>query len=151
MPYRRHPSPVATPRAGMTLIEIMIAVTVLATGLFAGIGAIGNAHFTSARRMNVDRAMSEIQNQIEILQAEDDQSLQARFAGGDVLFFPISGLGPTVNPALGPGRMSMPGMIERVQVVNGSLRRTSLRVAAFWEDQTGQASVEQFFHFTDRR
>jgi len=36
-------------------------------------------------------------------------------------------------------------------VVPGSLRRTCLRIGAIWNDQNGQAMIEQHFFFTDRR
>jgi prepilin-type N-terminal cleavage/methylation domain-containing protein len=144
-----HPSGPA--RQGMTLVEIMVASALLATGLFAGIGAIANAHLTSQRSMNTNAAIAEIQNQIEVFQALDDQALQARFAGSDRIYFAIPRLSPGIDTEISPLPLPEAGVIERVQVVPGSLRRTCLRISANWNDQNGQAMIEQFFFFTDRR
>ena len=67
-------------RDGMTLIEIMIACTLMVIGLFAAIGAIANAHFTAQRRMYTDLAISEIQNQIELDQAKEPDILLNQFS-----------------------------------------------------------------------
>lgn len=136
---------------GMTLIEILISCTLLATGIFAAIGAIGNAHFSSQRRMNNDLAVAEIQNQIEIMQAMDDTALQACFAGSDKIYFPVGSLLAGADPQVaGSPKLPKPGLIERVQVVDGSLRRTCLRFCVSWQDQHGPAWVQQYFFFTNR-
>ena len=138
-------------RPGMTLIEILIACTLLATGIFAGIGAIGNAHFNSQRRMNIDFAVAEIQNQIELMQAMADTALQASFAGSDRIYFGVGSLLAGADPNTPTGaKMPSPGVIDRVEVVDGSLRRTCLRFAVSWVDQNGPAWVEQYFFFSNR-
>jgi hypothetical protein len=137
--------------AGMSLVEIMIACAMLATGLFAGIGAIGNAHFTSQRRANVDTAIAAIQNQIEVLQSQSDDTLQSNFVNSDVFYFPVAGMIPGVNPDAAGTQLTDAGMVRRITRVTGALPRTTLRVSVHWQDQNGPASIEQFFHFTDRR
>lgn len=143
----------STPRtavAAMSMVEVMVACTVLVIGISAGMGAIGNSSISSLHRQNVDRALAAIQSEIEDFQAKDDQALQSLFASGDAIFFPVQGLDPGVDPDTGL-QMSQPIKVQRIATSNGAVRLTSLRFLAAWREPTGPASVEQFFHFTERR
>lgn len=141
----------ASLRRGMTLVEIMVACTLLATGIFAGVSAIANAQLTASRRQNTDLAIAEIQNQFEVLQAMTSADLAAFFPASDKVYIPIVGLAPGDDPnEAGTVIMPQAGLIERVQVPNGPTGQTCIRIAASWIDHSGQAWIEQYFFFTDR-
>lgn len=131
-----------TSRIGATLVELMIALTVLVLGVTASIGAMGQANMMERRTTATNRAMAEIQTQIEILQALDQEALNARFATSSVLYFPVAGLRTQA------GQIET-GQIERL-TITGSSPCQCLRFRVRWNDDGGDMTIENYFFYKDR-
>ena len=88
-------------RAAFSLIEVLVAVSMITIGLFAGITAMGQSQTHSTRRQNVDIAIAAIQDKIEDFQAYSYAELfvnqvngttACRFGTGDTLYFEVARL-----------------------------------------------------------
>jgi Tfp pilus assembly protein PilV len=134
----------------MSLVEVMVAVGVLAIGLSAGIGAIGLSSTTSIHNQSHERALAAIQDQVESFQAMTTSQINQQFQYSDNIAVDVPGLSPGRDPASGTA-MSKPLLIQRIAQRNGTVQLTTLRFLSSWNDVGGDGWVEHFFYHTERR
>ncbi len=136
-------------RTAMSLIEVMIVVMVLGIGLASSFSAMSSANATRQRTAARNSAMAEIQSQIEIFQALDQQALDRQFAFSDRLNFPVAGVNPGRDPATNL-LLTQPGSISRISRVAGTSVRTTLRFRVDYQINTGEDRVTVYYTHAPR-
>ncbi len=137
-------------RTGLTLIETMVAFTVLVVGTFAVFDALVTAKRTHERATNMALAYQEIQAQIETVQYLPYLSMQTTFKGSS---FSVPGLGlqtgrtmsGTVTKLANPNPYStMLGSTNpnRFTTVDQTM---PLRFRVDWLDSSGPCTVELIY------
>jgi hypothetical protein len=139
-------------RSGLTLLETIIALSVLVIGMFALFDAQVTAQRTHERTANMGRAYQEIQAQIETVQYLPFATVRDSFKGAS---FSVAGLTPPFTSAT--ERRSMCGTITKVANPDpydptlgpGNPNRFApkdeqlpLRFRVEWVDNAGMAEVE---------
>lgn len=142
------------PRSGFSLIEVMIAMVILAVGLSTLFDSLVTSKRVNDRATNQARAYEEIQAQIESFQYLPFDSVRRDFKG---IAFEVRGLRPQ------RGSVTC-GTITRVSNTTPESTATSpnpnkflltdnvlpLRFRVAWEDENGPAAVETVYVVTNR-
>ena len=139
-----HSSPRISSRAGMTIIETMIAMAILGIGLTASFGSMINARKVNEHATNAALAYQEIQAQIETYQYLPFITLQRDFKGTG---FAVKGLSPAAGRPCG-------GTITRVDNIDpyattpasnafsSSDTKLPLRFRCEWDEGGSPMSIE---------
>ncbi len=126
---------------GMSILEVMVAMAVLLTGIFSLFGAMGFSSQIRHRAKAQGLAVEAIQAQIERLQAMSYSNVCASVPSSSVMEFDVPGLAPPTG-----------------QVDAGSIRqetdsistRLHLRFTVGWIDASGPAEVVVHYHHVNR-
>lgn len=141
-------------RSGLSLVEVMIAMVILAIGLSTLFDSMVTSNRVNDRATNQAKAYEEIQAQIESLQYMPFDSVRRDFKG---IAFDVKGLAPR------KGAVTC-GTITKLSNPNPDDASTSpnpnkflltdnvlpLRFRVAWEDQQGVAWVETVYVVTNR-
>jgi prepilin-type N-terminal cleavage/methylation domain-containing protein len=132
-------------RAGLTLVEVMIAVAVMVVGLSAVFDSLVTSHRVTDRGKNQALAYQEIQAQIEQLQMLSFKSLRQTFKG---IAFQVSGLRPqTGTTTLGTVTNLLASRTPYSGQANPNVflatdTKMPLLFKVTWEDAEGVSSVQ---------
>jgi prepilin-type N-terminal cleavage/methylation domain-containing protein len=140
--------------AGLTLVEIMIAMVILVVGLSTLFDGMVTSKRVNDRATNQAKAYEEIQAQIESLQYMPFDSVRRDFKG---IAFNVVGLSPQA------GKFSV-GTVTNLNNPDPDSTATSpnpnkftlsattlpLRFRVAWQDEQGPASVETVYVVTNR-
>jgi type II secretory pathway pseudopilin PulG len=103
------------PSAAFTILEVLIAITVMVVALGAALEAMGGAHRTYRNATDRDAAVREIARQIETLQQVSSVSAYDRLQGGG--WFAVPGLS-VPQGATAAGRMELaPGTTRNDDII----------------------------------
>ncbi|MBA2481831.1 MAG: prepilin-type N-terminal cleavage/methylation domain-containing protein [Planctomycetes bacterium] len=146
--------PISRSRAGVTLIETMVALMILAIGLSAVFGAMLAAKKTNDKATSRALAFQEIQAQIETHQFIPFRSIILNFKG---TAFDVKGLKPPSNrSSVGTvSRLSNPNPYDATlspnpNAFNSSETKLPLRFRCEWDEGEGPMSVEVVYVVTYR-
>ena len=124
-------------RSGFTLVEIMIALAIIAVALSAFCGSLFTAQQVQTRTISQSRALEQIQKIIEQIQNTNYTSVQSSW---DNKTFPVSGLTPQ------PGSTTC----CTVNVVSPQVDKIPLRITVSWSDLSGPGTISVIYVHTNR-
>ena len=141
-------------RSGLSLVEVMIAMVILAIGLSTLFDSMVTSKRVNDRATNQAKAYEEIQAQIESLQYMPFESVRRDFKG---ISFDVKGLSP-LNGAVTCGtisKLSNPNPDDTGTAPNPNKFLLTdnvlpLRFRVAWLDEQGVASVETVYVVTNR-
>lgn len=163
MEARTIPPPNVRPlRRGMTLIEVMIAISILMIGLTVVFSSLLTARKVSEQATNMALAYQEIQAQVETYQYLPFNDLQRHFKGTS---FAVKGLLAPLVPGSSSVRRTSVGTITRLQnptpyatslwptnvnAFDNSQTRLPLRFRVEWDQDGSTMSAEVVYVLTYR-
>lgn len=142
--------------AGLSLIEVMICSALLVVALEASFGAMGSAYTSRVRTEDRSLALSEVQTQIERLQAMDEGSISAKFASGVQGFARVGDGSPDsaggqlrgVKPQnIGGAPRPFLGYVIPISRIDG---RYCFLVWMGWNGPGGDEDVEMYYYWVKR-
>jgi prepilin-type N-terminal cleavage/methylation domain-containing protein len=128
---------VSRSRSGFTLIEVLIALSIIAIALSAYCSSIFGAQQTQNRSISQSRALEQIQKVIEQIQNTNYASVQTSWDGQS---FTVPGLAPQA------GRTTE----CTVNVISPQVNKIPLRITVSWLDIQGPASISVVYVHTNR-
>lgn len=147
-------NPHPTSRSGLSLVELMIAMMILAIGISTLFDSLMTSKRVNDRATNQAKAYEEIQAQIESIQYMPFETIRRNFKG---IAFDVEGLRVpegavtcgTVTNFANPDPNDT-SLIPNPNKFSPTAPTLPLRFRVAWVDENGPASVETIFVMTSR-